>query len=185
MPGLAQVEEDVRVQVAVARVEDVGDGQAVVLADLADPAQHLGQAGAGHDAVVQVVVGPDATEGPDRALAAGPQQLALGGVGGRPQAAGLARAQDALDGLRQLGAALLHAVDLDQEHRPRVDRVAGPVVGLDGADGDPVHHLQGGRHDAVADDVGDRVAGGLDRGEGGHQRHHRLGQGDQHDLDPR
>ena len=44
-------------QVAVAGVEDVADAQPVLARELGDPAQHLGQLRARHDAVLDVVVG--------------------------------------------------------------------------------------------------------------------------------
>src|SRR5438093_12837168 len=55
--GVALVEDDAGMEVAVASVEDVGDGQVVALADFGYGAQHLHQPGAGDDAVLAVIAG--------------------------------------------------------------------------------------------------------------------------------
>ena len=56
------------------------------------------------------------------------------------------------------------AIDLDQEHRAGVHRVAGVIGRLDGLDGEVVHHLQRGRHDAGGDDARRGVGRRLDVG---------------------
>ena len=80
-PGLALVVQHHRVQVAVAGMEHVADGQLVALADAGDLRQHLGQARAGNDAVVGVVVRAPAAParrtpacGPSTASAARPRR---------------------------------------------------------------------------------------------------------------
>ena len=70
------VVEDQRVQVAVAGVEDVGDAQAVPVADVRDGDQHLAQLAERDHAVHAVVVG-DAADGAERGLAALPDGGAL------------------------------------------------------------------------------------------------------------
>jgi hypothetical protein len=65
-PGLTGVEQQQRVEVAVARVEDVHHVEVVALGDGVDLGQHLDQAGAGHDRVVQVVVGRHPGDRPER-----------------------------------------------------------------------------------------------------------------------
>ena len=52
-PGLALVEHDQRVQVAVAGVEDVHHREVVLAGDLVHALQHVDEAGAGHDGVMQ------------------------------------------------------------------------------------------------------------------------------------
>jgi hypothetical protein len=47
--------------------------------------------------------------------------------------------------------------------------------GFGSAYGEPIHHLDRGRHDAGADDVGHGGAGGADGVERGQQRLHALG----------
>ena len=133
---------------------------------------------------MQVVVGLDPPERSDRPLPARPEQLPLCLVPGQPDGEGLVPLQDLADLADQLLGGLGEAVHLDQQHRARVGRVAGVVVGLDRADGRLVHHLERRRHDAVADDVGHRVAGGLDRREAGQQGVDRLRDGQQLHLDP-
>src|SRR5204863_7187792 len=56
---VARVEADERVQVSVARVEDVGDAQAVLRADAVGGGENFGQARARHDRVLYEYVGRD------------------------------------------------------------------------------------------------------------------------------
>ena len=77
-PGLRGVVQHERVQVAVARVEDVGDAHVVLLGQLLDARQHLGQLGARDHAVLHVVVGREPAHRGERRLARLPDQRALG-----------------------------------------------------------------------------------------------------------
>jgi hypothetical protein len=53
---------------------------------------------------------------------------------------------------------LVYAIDLAQQQRLAVERIAGVDEGLGGLDGEAVHHLQTGGNDAGGDDVADRGA---------------------------
>src|SRR5262249_59323765 len=75
--GIAAVEQDQGMQVAVAGVEDVADDQAILLADALDLRQRSRDFGAWDDAILSVVSRGYAAHGPERGLAAQPQQLAL------------------------------------------------------------------------------------------------------------
>ena len=70
--GIVGIEHDQRVQIAVPGMEDVGDLQAVGVAHLTDPAQHWGELRGRDGAVHAEVVGADAPDGAERALAALP-----------------------------------------------------------------------------------------------------------------
>src|SRR5712692_4533357 len=168
--AFAKVEQDVGMQVAVARVEDIRNRKLVVDADLADSRQDLGQLGARHDTVVQVVVGLDATERADRALAACPQEVALGRTLGFAHRVALVLREHPTHRGHQLEGRLGNAVDLGQEDRAGVGRIARLVVRLHRADGNPVHHLERRWDYAGSDDRGHRLAGRLDGGERGEQR---------------
>ena len=74
---LASVEGQQRMQVAVARVEHVGDGDALAPADRVDAGQDLDQLRARHHAVVEVVVRRDLGDRAERRLPALPEQGAL------------------------------------------------------------------------------------------------------------
>ena len=78
--ALAAVEEDQRVQVAVAGVEDVGDAQAGAGGQPPDLLERLAQPRARDAAVLHQVVGRQPADGRERALAALPDQRPLGGV---------------------------------------------------------------------------------------------------------
>src|SRR3990172_1833021 len=113
--GNARVVEDVRVEVAVARVEDVAHAEPVRRRDLVDAPEHFGQPRARNDAVHDHVGGGDVAVGAERALAPLPEQLALLLVARR---AHLARAAVAARGHHALGLRfppLAEPVQLDQE----------------------------------------------------------------------
>ena len=114
-----------RMQVAVAGVEHVHRDQLVRVGDLVDAPQHLDELRARHDRVVQVVVGRDARDRAERRLAALPEQRALGVVG-RDAHAAPRRGRRAIvaHGVDLRGDTAVEAVDLDEQHRLRVARVA-------------------------------------------------------------
>ncbi len=62
------------------------------------------------------------------------------------------------------------AVELDDQQRLDVERIAGADERLGRMDRRPIHHLHAARNDAVADDRGDGCARVLDRGEADQQR---------------
>ena len=127
--ALRGVVEYERVQVAVACVEDVADAEAVLLRELADPAQHLGELRPRHDAVLHVVVRRHPAHRRERALAAEPEKGALGVVPRHAHLEGAALAADPVDGRRVLLDLDRDAVELDEQERLGPVRVAG-VVGL-------------------------------------------------------
>ncbi len=182
--GIAGVEEDDRVQVAVARVEHVQAAQAVLLLLFGDEPQRLRDAAAGHAAVEHVVVGGKPPDRCERRLAAGPEPGALR-VAARDVDPGGARGPEHLGHARDLLVHFLgRAVRLAQQHRLRVEVVAGVHERLDRARGGLVHHLQRGGNDPCGDHGGDRVAGGVDLVERGedHARERRPREELQRDL---
>ena len=157
------VVEHERVEVAVAGVEDVADAEPVLARELADPPQHLGQLRPRDDAVLHVVVGRHPAHRREGALAAEPEQRPLGVVARDPHLEGAAVAADPVDGGRVLLDLHGDAVELDEQERLGVLRVAG-VVGLLGRDDrERVHHLDRGGQDPGRDDRGDGLARRVDR----------------------
>src|SRR5207253_5016248 len=75
--GVPVVVEDERVEVAVARVKDVGDLHAVALGDRAERAHDLGEPGARHHAILKQVRRREAPHRARRLLASFPQERAL------------------------------------------------------------------------------------------------------------
>ncbi len=139
-------------QIAVAGVKDVGDAQAVFLRQLPHARQHLRQLGARDGAVHAVIVGRDAADRRERRLAAGPEQQPLLLRGGDPAGDGAARLGDGLDALDQMIDLGLRAVELDDQQRLDIERIAGMDEFLDRVDRRPVHHLHAAGNDAGADD---------------------------------
>src|SRR5437016_3409961 len=122
--GLARVEENDRVQVAIAGVEDVADGEAVALGDFADELQCARDPGAGHDAILHVIRGADAPHGAECVLAALPQQIALLDRARHAKLARAARKARIAHLLHRLLHGLAAALQFDPHHRLRVQSVA-------------------------------------------------------------
>ena len=171
--GNPVVEQQQGMQVAVAGMEDVGDGQIEGLADAPNLVQHVGNGGSGDHAVLHVVVGGDAAHGAEGALAAQPEEVALGRVLRDADVPGLVGEQYATNlgfAFVQLGG---HAVHIQQQHGGRVHRQIGLRDELGhGFQRQLVHHLHGGRDDAGGHNAGDRGAAGGHRIERGQQRAH-------------
>src|SRR5918994_1814363 len=135
------VVEDERVEVAVARVEDVADAQSVLVREILDAAQHLGEARAWNDAVLHVVVGRDASHRRERRLAPLSEERSVGVGRRRPDLERRAEHADPLE----LGGVVLdllgHAVELDEEDGARTLRIARRDGTLCRLDREPIHHL--------------------------------------------
>src|SRR5882762_124305 len=101
-------------EVAVTRVKDVGDAKPVPHSRLFDQSKDVGQARAGDDPVLHVVVGGQATHGGERALAACPETLALQGVRGDADLARKVSAADLLDPRARVIEAIARTVDLEK-----------------------------------------------------------------------
>ena len=67
-------------------------------------------------------------------------------------------ARDRLDALQQMIDFGLRPVELDDQQRLDVERIAGMDELLDRMDRGPVHHLHAARNDAGADDPADAFA---------------------------
>src|SRR5581483_1408062 len=143
--------------------EDVGDGEAVAPSDLAYLGHDLGQLGARHDAVEYVVVRRDAADGADRALAAGPEAVAVGllrRLAHLPRPGPLAHGAGKGGVLRRR---FPEALDLDQEDGAGVHWVADVQRRLDGADDLAVDHFQRRGDEAGGDYGGYGLCGLFDR----------------------
>ena len=84
-------------------------------------------------------------------------------------------ARDAADHADQMVDLGRRAVELADQQRLGVARVAGGAEILGGVDGRVVHHLQPGRDDASRDDRGDTLAALVDRGKADQHRAGGLG----------
>ncbi len=150
-----------------------------------DPSQHLGQARAGDDAVLDVVVGRDPPHGGERGLPPLPEERAVG-VARRD--ADLERPALVADPL-ELGRVALDllgdAVELDEEDGAGALRVPGSDGVLGRLDREPVHHLDRGRHDTGGDDPLHGRTRGVHRVERREQRAHRLRHADEPERDAR
>ncbi len=156
---LVRVEQDQRMQIAVAGVEHVHAAQRVFLFHLFDRAQHAAEMLARNRAVHAVVVGRDAAGGRKRVFASRPEAQALGfrlRDDALRRTGGLEHALDLGD---LLGDFLGRAVAFREQDRFGAEVVAGAHKRLDGLRRLAVHHLEPGRNDARRDDRRDRIAG--------------------------
>ena len=155
---LVRIVKDQRVEIAVAGMKDIGDPQIVFLRQGLHARQHLGQFLAGDRAVHAVIVRRNATDGGEGGLAAGPEGGAL-----------LLRLRDAAGNSAifvadrfHLGEEMidlgLRPVELHDEKRLDVARIAGLNEVFRRVDGRPVHHLHTAGNDALGDDLGDAFA---------------------------
>src|SRR5215472_18294294 len=89
LPLIARIVENNGMKVAVARVENIANVEAVSRADLADAAKGLRKFGARNDAVEDVVAGSEAAKRAKGVLAAFPEKFAFGSVAGEADFTGM------------------------------------------------------------------------------------------------
>ena len=112
-------------QIAVAGMEDVGDVEAIAPADPADLVERLGQLGERDHAVHAVIVG-ELADGAERRLAALPDRGALlGALAPMHDTRDDSRSAISRDRLEQRVDLVLGTLDLDDEQRLDVERIAG------------------------------------------------------------
>src|SRR5215211_2499178 len=173
LAGGIVVVEDQWVEVAVAGVEDVGDPEAVLFAQVGYLLQDRSQFRARDDPVLDVVVVGDGAHRPEGGLPALPEQCPLLVVFGHPYLRGVvlfADPYDLLELVRDLG---LGPVELDDQDGAGLGE-AGRDLFLYRLDGEGVHHLDGRGHYAAADNPGDGPAGLLGVLERGQERSYGL-----------
>src|SRR6266542_3158535 len=144
--------EDQRVEIAVTRVEDIGDDQPLPRRDGLHLAHDLRQAGAWDDGILEKPRGRYAPEDPGGLLPALPQERPLRLV---LRHTDLERrvAPAHLDDPGRLRVDLLQGpVELDEQHGRSSLRIARADTLFDSADDDLVDHLERGRDDAGTDD---------------------------------
>ena len=167
---LAGIEQDERVEIAVAGVKDIGAGQAIFGREIAHGAEHGREILAGNGAVHAEIVRRYPPDGREGCLASGPEfePLLLRGRGAHQR--GAVRLRDIAhppDQMLDLGQ---RPVELDDQQGIDIEGVTSMDEVLGRGDGEAVHHLHPGRDDAVRDHVGDALAGSLDLGEADQQR---------------
>ena len=150
---VARVKKNEWVKVAVARVKNIADLEAVLHADFIDAADGGGKFGAGDDAVLHVISGREAADGPESVFAAFPEEVAFLGIAGYADFAGVMGAADVGDffGVRLHG--FREAIHFEQQDGGAIERKSGVDVGFDGAERPAIKHFAGGGSDAARGDV--------------------------------
>ena len=150
--------DDERVEVAVARVRDVGDEHVVPLTDGLDPGEHLGHAAHG-DADVLGEHRPEPLEGGVGEAAGGEHRVGLGvvlGAGGPGRTGGLETRED---GLGLGDARCTRAVDPGEQDGLAVGLDAEVLPVVDGGEAVPVEQLERRGHLPGAGQRRDGLAG--------------------------
>src|SRR5262249_6027634 len=119
---VALVEQENRMDIAVAGVEDVGDAELVLAADALDLAENVRQLSARHDAVLREVARRQAADRSKGLLATFPQQQSVRLAAGPAYFAAFVLLGDGSDALRVGIQARLQAVDFHDQHRSDVER---------------------------------------------------------------
>ena len=144
-------------QVAIAGVEDVANGQRILFADFFDLAQSFGNARPRYHAILHVKRRRDASNGAERVLAARPQQRALLRVFGNANFARVLPQANFADGLHLIVHRFLHSFHFNEQHRARIERIAGVRRGFHGAQRPAIQQFQRGGGDAFAGNSHHRV----------------------------
>ncbi len=173
---VARVEKNQRVQVAVARVKNIADLEAVLHADFIDAAQGGGKFGARDHAVLHVIGGREAADGAEGVLAAFPEQVAFAGVAGHADFAGVMGAANVGDFFGVCLHGFGEAVHFEQQDGGAIERKSGVDVGFDGAERPAVEHFAGGGSDAARGDVHDGFGGVVESFENREESFYGFGQ---------
>ena len=171
--GLALVEDEQRVQIAVAGMKHVEDHEFVARRNLEHLIHDLGEAGPGNDRIVEVVVGLEIRNCAERGFAGLPQQRPFFGARSKADPTGTVRFADRRD-RRCIGiGAFDRSFDLDEQNRSSVKWKARFRPVLHRPDAVRVHHFERGGKHPCADHRSHGVGGFTNGFEIGQQGPHR------------
>ena len=142
--------------------------------DRHDLAHDRGELAAGHDRVVQVVVGRQPPHRAERALAGRPVEVSLLLRARGPHLARAVAPAEGVDGPGRGREDFPHPLHLDEEHGAGIEGEPGVNGRLHGLHGQLVDHFQRRGTDPRGDDLGDRLARLLDRREDAEHRQEPL-----------
>ena len=152
---IAVVVEEDGVHIAIAGVEDVGDGQAVLFADFVDALEDFGEFAAGDAGVLGAVGVGDSANGAEGGFAGFPQGSAAVGVGGSLAGDGAVGVADGADFFHLGVEEGFDAVKLDEDHGLGFAREAEVEGIFDDLDHGAVEHFHGGGEMTGGNDFGD------------------------------
>jgi len=177
LPFVTGIIENDGMKISVAGVKNVGDVEAVAVADFADAAKRLRKLGARNDAVENVVAGSEAAKGAKRVFAAFPEKLAFGIIARDANLAGAMRVASFGDGGGLPGNGFGEAFDFEQKNGGAVTRETGVDKIFDDAKRPAIEHFAGGGNNGARGDVDDSFCGVIDRIENGEERLYGFGLG--------
>ena len=153
------VEDDQRMQIAVAGVKHVAETEPVVLGQLGHLSSTCGRAWRGMVPSMQIMSGASRPIAGNAALRPAQMRDALLLVGGFDRGAAALR-DDVGDARHRIGDIGFHAVGFDDQDGFGAGRIAGLVIVFHRFDAAPVHEFHRRGHDAVGDDGGHALARG-------------------------
>src|SRR5437588_8116463 len=156
--GFAGVEENDGVQVAIAGVKDVADGESVLAGGLADEIESGRDLGARHHAILHVIGGADAAHGAKGVFAALPEQIALLGGAGHAKFARAAEQAGFANLLDLRFHGLANAFEFDEQHGGGIHGIARVRGFFHHAEHDAIQHLDRDRGDGAGGDFGHGAA---------------------------
>ncbi len=140
--GISRIEQDHRMEIAVAGMKHVGVPQAVAVGDRGNLSQGVGQSRAGHRTVGHEETRCQPGDRAKRSSPARPQPVSFGRIF-RPANLTAAVLQTQLaNPLRLLLQSGQRAVHLDDQHGPGIQRIAAGLAALDSPNHGSIHHLQ-------------------------------------------
>ena len=173
LAGHALVVANQRMQVAIAGMEHVANPQPRSYGQVANLPEHFRQPRSRHDAVLHVVVRRHTAHRGERRFAAPPDARALLVIRRDLDGRGTGTPARLLDDLKQRSDLCRRTVELDDQNRVG-RREVRMHRGLRRLNRERVHHLDGRRDDARADDRRHRLAPRIDAVERREQRLHAL-----------
>ncbi len=171
---IAAIVEDEGMEIAIARMEDVGHREAVLSREVLNLFENNRKLGPRDDRVLQVAVRADLAHGSQGCLPPLPKELAFFIVLGDSDLPEPVRLKYLHDEISQHIYLCLGPVQLHQKDRPRIHGVTGFDPFLHRLDTQVVHHLEAGWDDPSGDNAGDGVARVLDTVKDAHQGLDRL-----------
>ncbi len=173
---VARVEKNDRMQIAVARVKDIADLEAVFFSDFVDAAQRGRKFCSRNHAVLHVIGGREPADGAEGIFAALPQQIAFVRVASHADFARVVHAANVGDFFRLRLRGFAQSIHIDQQDGRAIERKSGVNVIFDGAKRPAVEHFARRGRDAARGDFDHRFGGVVDSVENREQRLHSFGQ---------
>lgn len=160
--GVAFVEEQNRMNVAIAGVKNIDNANIVSLANFDDFLEDVRQLSARDDAVLGAIARAEAADGAEGLLPTFPELEAFFFVASEAHFASAAAGANIDDLVALLIEAGFETIDFDEQDRLGIEWKAELKGGFDGDQNALIHHFESGGHYPSSDDLADRSRGVFD-----------------------